>query len=106
MGITKHTSSCARVSSKGRVVIPVDLRRKYHMASGDEVEIVHYGGVLSSVPREVVADIFCELYNSGSAPCQSHVRSRQTSRPRRRCPALEAVAEQGTVKASVVVLIP
>lgn len=51
MGITKQPSSRAKVSSKGWVVIPVELRRKYHIESGDEVEIVDYGGVLGLVPK-------------------------------------------------------
>lgn len=40
----------AKVSSKGWVVIPAPLRRKYGLASGDEVRVVDYGGVLAIVP--------------------------------------------------------
>lgn len=39
-----------RISSKGWVVIPADLRRKYRLEPGDEVQIVDYGGVLSLIP--------------------------------------------------------
>ncbi len=38
------------VSSKGWVVIPAELRKKYHLTPGTEVVIVDYGGVLSIIP--------------------------------------------------------
>ena len=38
------------ISSKGWVVIPADLRKKYGLKPGDDVNIVDYGGVLSLVP--------------------------------------------------------
>ncbi len=38
------------ISNKGRVVIPADLRKKYHLNPGTEVVIVDYGGVLAIVP--------------------------------------------------------
>ena len=51
MSITSiPVGATARVSSKGWVVIPAALRRKYHIDPGDEVRIVDYGGVLSLVP--------------------------------------------------------
>ena len=40
----------AKVSSKGWIVIPAALRRKYGISSGDEVRVVDYGGVLAIVP--------------------------------------------------------
>ncbi len=40
----------ATISSKGWIVIPHDLRRKYHLRAGDKVALVDYGGVLSIVP--------------------------------------------------------
>jgi AbrB family looped-hinge helix DNA binding protein len=39
-----------RISQKGWVVIPADLRRKYDLKPGDEVHVVDYGGVLSLIP--------------------------------------------------------
>ena len=39
-----------RVSQKGWVVIPVEVRRKYHWKTGDSVKVVDYGGVVSLVP--------------------------------------------------------
>jgi AbrB family looped-hinge helix DNA binding protein len=38
------------ISSKGWVVIPAELRKKYNLLPGTEVVIVDYGGVLSIVP--------------------------------------------------------
>lgn len=38
------------ISNKGWVVIPAELRKKYHLTPGAEVVIVDYGGVLSIVP--------------------------------------------------------
>jgi AbrB family looped-hinge helix DNA binding protein len=40
----------AKVSSKGWIVIPAALRRKYDITPGDEVRVVDYGGVLALVP--------------------------------------------------------
>jgi AbrB family looped-hinge helix DNA binding protein len=38
------------ISSKGWVVIPAELRKKYHLAPGQKVNVVDYGGVLALVP--------------------------------------------------------
>jgi AbrB family looped-hinge helix DNA binding protein len=38
------------VSQKGWVVIPVALRNKYRWNTGDRVQVVDYGGVVSLVP--------------------------------------------------------
>jgi len=38
------------VSSKGWVVIPAELRRKYRLGPGTAVQIVDYSGVLAIVP--------------------------------------------------------
>ena len=42
--------SVVTVSQKGRVVIPAELRSKYHWKAGDRVKVVDYGGVVSLVP--------------------------------------------------------
>ena len=42
--------SIAKVSSKGWVVIPSELRKKYRLSSGQYVKVVDYGGVLSLIP--------------------------------------------------------
>ena len=42
--------SVVTVSQKGWVVIPVELRNKYHWKTGERVKVVDYGGVVSLVP--------------------------------------------------------
>lgn len=39
-----------KISTKGWVVIPAELRKKYQLKAGDEVNIIDYGGVLAIVP--------------------------------------------------------
>lgn len=43
-------TTTATVSSKGWIVIPAPLRRRYHIEPGQRIRIVDYGGVLSLVP--------------------------------------------------------
>ena len=40
-----------RISEKGWVVIPAELRRKHNLHAGSEVQVVDYGGVLALVPK-------------------------------------------------------
>ena len=51
------------VSSKGWVVIPAALRRKYELRPGSRVQIVDYGGVLAIVPAagDPVAEVAGKL---------------------------------------------
>jgi AbrB family looped-hinge helix DNA binding protein len=48
--LKERVSMTLRISQKGWVVIPADLRKKYHLKPGDEVHVVDYGGVLSLIP--------------------------------------------------------
>lgn len=41
------------ISAKGWVVIPAELRRKYHLSPGTKVEIVDNHGVLTIIPITV-----------------------------------------------------
>jgi AbrB family looped-hinge helix DNA binding protein len=38
------------ISSKGWVVIPAELRKKYGLKPGDAVNVIDYGGTLALVP--------------------------------------------------------
>ena len=38
------------ISSKGWVVIPAGLRKKYNLEPGSKVHVVDYGGVLTLIP--------------------------------------------------------
>ena len=40
-----------KISDKGWVVIPAELRKKYDLHPGVEVQVVDYGGVLALVPQ-------------------------------------------------------
>ena len=40
----------AKVSTKGWVVIPKDLRKKYGLEKGTHVQVVDYGDVLALIP--------------------------------------------------------
>ena len=46
----KIPMNTATVSSKGWVVIPAELRKKYDLGPGARVVLVDYGGVLAIVP--------------------------------------------------------
>lgn len=39
-----------KMSSKGWIVIPAALRKKYNLQPGDHLHVVDYGGVLSIIP--------------------------------------------------------
>ncbi len=39
-----------RLSQKGWVVIPADMRKKYGLKPGARLQVVDYGGVLALVP--------------------------------------------------------
>lgn len=41
-----------RISSKGQVTIPADLRHKHGLVQGDEVDVVEQDGALRIVVRE------------------------------------------------------
>lgn len=39
-----------KVSQKGWVVIPAEIRKKYNLGPGSKLEIVDYGGVIALIP--------------------------------------------------------
>ena len=66
------------VSSKGWVVIPAPLRKKYNLVPGAEVVVVDYGGVLSIVPAETDAvGTAYGLLKDGSSLTASLLRERR-----------------------------
>ncbi len=36
--------------TKGQIVIPAELRRKYHIEPGTEMQIMEYGGIIYLIP--------------------------------------------------------
>ena len=39
-----------KISSRSRLTIPAELRRKYALKPGTELQIIDYGGVLALIP--------------------------------------------------------
>ena len=62
--------------AKGQIVIPADLRKKYHIAPGMEMQIMEYGGIIYLVPP--VADPVKAAHGSlPSRPSLSHMLLRE-----------------------------
>ena len=40
----------ATLSEKGWIVIPQELRQRYHLTKGDRVHVIDYGGVIGIIP--------------------------------------------------------
>lgn len=36
--------------SKGQIVIPADIRKRYHIEPGTEIQIMEYGGIIYLIP--------------------------------------------------------
>ena len=53
MGLQTFEPEARKVSEKGWVVIPQELRQKYGLEKGTPVRFVDYGGVLSIIPVPV-----------------------------------------------------
>ncbi len=71
------------ISNKGWVVIPAELRRKYHLVPGTEVVIVDYGGVLSIIPasKDPIKESF-GLLKSGTSLTKELLKERAAERKR------------------------
>lgn len=39
-----------RTLSKGQIVIPAEIRKKYHIEPGTKMQIMEYGGVIYLIP--------------------------------------------------------
>ena len=39
-----------KISNKGSVTIPTEIRKRYNLRAGSKVVIVDYGGILAIVP--------------------------------------------------------
>ena len=73
------------ISSKGWVVIPAELRKKYELEPGTQVALVDYGGVLAIVPAmsDPVKESACLLKSSPSltrALLKEHAQERKRER--------------------------
>ena len=73
------------VSTKGWIVIPAELRRKYDLQPGSQVVLVDYGGVIAIVPAltdpiEESAGWLKEVPSLAPALRQERQRERQRGR--------------------------
>jgi AbrB family looped-hinge helix DNA binding protein len=68
-----------KVSSKGWIVIPADMRRRYGIEPGDEVHIVDYGGSLGIVPKleDPVEEVCGILADDGPSLTRELLRERR-----------------------------
>ena len=74
-----------KISQKGWVVIPADLRRKYNLKPGDEVHVIDYGGVLSLIPAsEHPLEAAAGLLQGESSLTGALISARERERARER----------------------
>lgn len=74
-----------KISTKGWVVIPAELRKKYQLKAGDEVNIIDYGGVLAIVPA--LGDVVKEaagMLRGGESLTKALLKERGAERRRER----------------------
>ncbi len=73
----------ARVSAKGWIVIPKDLREKYEIGAGERIQIVEYGEILALVPvPENPARALYGLLRDGPSLTANLLRERAKERAR------------------------
>jgi AbrB family looped-hinge helix DNA binding protein len=74
-----------KISQKGWVVIPVELRRKYDLKPGDEVHVVDYGGVLSLIPTsEDPLEVAAGMLKGETSLTEALLEERKQERDRER----------------------
>jgi len=39
-----------KILSKGQIVIPAEIRKRYHIEPGTEIQIMEYGGIIYLIP--------------------------------------------------------
>jgi AbrB family looped-hinge helix DNA binding protein len=68
-----------KVSAKGWIVIPADIRKRYGIEPGDEVHIVDYGGSLGIVPKlaDPVEEVCGILADGGPSLTQELLHERR-----------------------------
>jgi len=73
----------ATVSTKGWIVIPAEMRRKFNIRPGDVVHIFEYGGVISVVPalKDPVEEAM-GMFKGGESLTKSLLEDRARERKR------------------------
>jgi AbrB family looped-hinge helix DNA binding protein len=66
------------LSAKGWVVIPQEMRERYHLKKGDRVHFIDYGGVVAIVPvsRNPLAEA-TGMLKGGASLTQALLKSRR-----------------------------
>jgi AbrB family looped-hinge helix DNA binding protein len=73
----------AKVSAKGWIVIPKDLREKYGIRKGMQIQVVEYGDVLALVPLpDNPAQALCGLLQDGPSLTDELLSERARDRAR------------------------
>jgi len=70
------------VSSKGQIVLPAEIRRKYGLSAGTRLQLVDLGGHISLVPAmdDAVGDAFGMLEDGPSTADLVRARGEDRSR--------------------------
>lgn len=64
--------------SKGQVVIPAEIRKKYHIKPGSEMQIMEYGGIIYLIPpAEDPIDAACGLLPSSPSLSEKLLKERK-----------------------------
>ena len=71
-----------KVSAKGWIVIPAEIRRRYGIKPGDEVHVVDYAGTLVGVPKlkDPVNDSFAIFADDGPSMTKELLEERRRER--------------------------
>jgi len=69
----------AKVSTKGQVVIPAELRKRHHLEPGAQVRIFEYGDLVCIAPvvREPVAAAYGFLVDGGKSLTEELLKERK-----------------------------
>jgi AbrB family looped-hinge helix DNA binding protein len=73
----------AKVSKKGWVVIPHDIRERYGLRPGDKVHIIDYGGRITLVPalKDPIRDMH-GMFEGGPSLTEALLEERRKERER------------------------
>lgn len=64
--------------AKGQIVIPAEIRKKYHIEPGTEMQIMEYGGIIYLIPPvEDPIDAACGLLPSKPSLAGQLLRERK-----------------------------
>lgn len=69
----------SKVTVKGQVLIPGDIRKRHHIEPGTEVRFVEYGNVVCIVPvvKEPVDDAYGFLHDGGPPAVEELLKERR-----------------------------